>query len=136
MATDPENGPTQFPHFDNGDVKIIITGSRQYHLHSATLKDVSPVLKEMLDKTDGAPLSKAAIKKGVTERWRLVATVNPNPGTDNSPEIGLILTPIKVDSEGKPERREAIGLDLENGRIVDPHVTVSCFQRRRKSVSC
>ena len=123
MAQDSGEATSEFPLFSNGDVKIIITGSRQYLLHSATLKDVSPLLRGMLEDENMAKLSAQARRKGVKERFRLVAEKVAFGGQP----VDLILKPVRLDNDGKPERGEPVGLDLENGRIVDPYVTVSRY---------
>ena len=116
--------PHNFPYFNDGDVKIIITGSRQYQLHSSILKIGSPVLSRLLDDHFTAKLNKAAIKKGVVVRNKLVAVKNTDPAFD----IDLVLEPVKLDNEGKPLGGKTIGLDLENGMVVAPVYVVRSGQ--------
>ncbi|KAK4540105.1 hypothetical protein LTR36_009770 [Oleoguttula mirabilis] len=105
-----------FPQFGDGDVRVVISGSRQYQLHSSVLKSISPTLRELLADQWGAKLNSKAIKRGITVRFRLLMV-------DNQEETGTIthvLEPIPVDEDGKPAVANAMSLDLENGRVVDP----------------
>ena len=122
---DPKKGSkSEFPNFHDADVKIIISGSRQYTLHSNILKEISPVMRELLADEYAAKLTSKAIKKGVTVRNRLVAVKNPQSNPDHA-EIEIVLEPVILDSDGKPTNSEGIGLDLENGLVVPPVYIVS-----------
>lgn len=106
-----------FPLFKDGDVKIVITGSRQYQLHSNILRASSRTMLRLLDEQYTAKLTSKAIKKGVVVRNRLEAVNNP----DLEPHVEVLLEPIHLDSDGKTLERKPIGLDLENGMPV-PYV--------------
>ena len=107
---------TDFPLFRDGDVRIVITGFRQYHLHSSILKEISPVMRELLSEDYAAKLSSKAIKKGVTTRHRLIAVKNPDPDP-YEPDVEIVLEPVVLDEEGKSHHPQPIGLDLENGLL-------------------
>lgn len=44
MAPQPEPSGHSFPDFADGDVRVVLTGSRQYRLHSGVLKNSSSVM--------------------------------------------------------------------------------------------
>ena len=71
MATTsrPPNASGNFPDFTDGDVRIVLSGSRQYQLHSTVLKNISPVLSEQLHQNYAAKLCSKAIKRNVTTRF-------------------------------------------------------------------
>ncbi|KAI7203424.1 hypothetical protein KC316_g700 [Hortaea werneckii] len=106
-----------FPHFEDGDAHIIITGSRQYQLHSAVLKSNSPVLARLLNE-NAARLSNRAIKRGATVRFRIMMTHN----TTRDGGLAYTLKPVPLNEEGKPTEHQIVGLDLENGRVVPSEV--------------
>ncbi|KAI7340838.1 hypothetical protein KC315_g469 [Hortaea werneckii] len=107
-----------FPHFEDGDVHIIITGSRQYHLHSAVLRSNSPVLARLLNEENAARLSNKAIRRGATVRFRIVMTDN----TTRDGGLPYALKAVPLNEEGKPTEHQIVGLDLENGRVVPAEV--------------
>lgn len=59
---DPQPG---FPRFKDGDVCIYVSSSRIYQLHSNTLRRLSPIFAEELDRFPGAKLSAAAKREGM-----------------------------------------------------------------------
>ncbi|TKA25308.1 hypothetical protein B0A50_06212 [Salinomyces thailandicus] len=103
-----------FPDFQDGDVRVIISGSRQYQLHSAILKSNSPVFAELLDDENAARLSSKAIKRGVRTRFRIIMVEN----TSNEHIISHTLQTIPLDENGRPITPQAVPLDLENGRVI------------------
>lgn len=112
------NSMAGFPHFEDGDVHIIITGSRQYQLHSAVLRSNSPVLARLLNEDNAARLSNRAIRRGVTVRFRIIMT--DRTARDGGPPYALKTVPLN--EEGKPSEHQTVGLDLENGRVVPSEV--------------
>lgn len=115
---------TGFPTFQDGDVKIIISGSRQYMLHSSILKSVSPRLQDMLKDEHAANLSSKAIKRGVTARYRLVAIKNNRENCDDE-DVEYFLEPVTLNEDGKPQTGRSVALDLENGLIAPRSFRVS-----------
>ena len=111
---------SEYPDFSDGDVRIIITGSRQYTLHSSILKSSSPVMRQLLDDDSTAKLTHKAIKRGmrITNRLHMVENDGDEGGVD------YVLMPVKLNEEGKPVTQLPVGLDLENGRVVSPTVLV------------
>jgi len=106
-----------FPIYKDGDVKIVISGARQYQLHSGILKSNSRMMRRLLDDEYTAKLSKAATRKGVVVRNRLVSVDN----SELDPRYGaikLVLGVEHLDSEGWVIDGRPVGLDLENGLVV------------------
>lgn len=112
------NSMTDFPYFEDGDVHIIITGSRQYQLHSAVLRSNSPVLARLLNEDNAARLSSKAIKRGATVKFRIIMTDN----TADDGGLPYTLKTVPLNEEGKPTEHRIVGLDLENGRVVPSEV--------------
>lgn len=65
---------SKFPKFADGDVVIVISGTRVYHLHSGVLRRNSTTFAKMLDVDHAALLSSKAKKEGITTRFRLDLT--------------------------------------------------------------
>jgi hypothetical protein len=113
MSTDITRGTGQFPQFEDGDVHIIISGSRQYTLHSQVLRNHSTFFARNLTDEYGPPLTNRARKKGVIIQYRF-RLIN-NPESD-----GNELVPVTMNGEGSSmESPPAVGLDLENGMVPD-----------------
>lgn len=118
----------EFPHFNDGDVLVIITHTRRYKLHSAVLRRSSPTLVALLDESPAADLSKYAKKKGVTTRYRLQLVENPNAGI----RVNGVLSPdhflcrILLDESGAVVGNypEILEPGNENGRVVPQYVLV------------
>jgi hypothetical protein len=124
---------TNFPEFADGDVRIVITGSRQYKLHSTILKSVSPLMQELLTDDIAAPLCSTAIKKEkATLRFRLDLTRIP---PDNTQKVPFIFDVVPLDKYAKPIVHKPIPLDLENGMIADPTFTVCADRLLRTQVA-
>ena len=68
-----------FPYFTDGDTYIVLSPSRQYHLHSRTLRMHSTLLNDMLTEDNAAQLSSKARKEGITMRYRVELDM---PGSD------------------------------------------------------
>lgn len=110
---------THFPQFLDGDVRIVISGARQYQLHKSILVDGSPTFKKLLADEYTTKLSSKAIKKNILTRNRLMLEKTPYDGVEGNSPIRT-LVPIALDEEGKPINGPTVGLDLENGMMVDP----------------
>lgn len=111
---------TEFPKFKGADVKIIVSGSRQYELHSSVLRNASPLMKEKLLRDEyAAKLNSKAVKKGITIKYRLDLVKNPECN-ENGSEVDHILKAVPLDEEGKASVSNPVALDLENGRAVNP----------------
>lgn len=119
----------EFPHFADGDVLIVITATRRYKLHSATLRRSSPTLVALLGEDAAADLSKSAQKKGVTTRYRLHLVKNENAGVRIAgvDPPAHVLRRIPLDERGAPlgEFPDLLGDANENGRVVQQFVLVS-----------
>lgn len=114
--------PSRFPHFHDGDVKIIITGSRQYQLHSTILKGASSLFRKLLSEENTATLSSKAKKKGVVITNVLRASIHRD---DEDGSLDIKLKSVKLDGDGRVIAPQSIPLDLENGLSVPPELTVS-----------
>ena len=123
------NRHDRFPEFRDGDVKLVITGSRQYKLHSGVLRNNSAVMREMVDERDAAPLDRKAQKNGITIRFKLVLVENPlyPDGDDELSRIEYVFEAVPLDSNGQPAGKEprGVGDGLENGRVVPEIFLVS-----------
>ncbi|KAK3717577.1 hypothetical protein LTR37_005643 [Vermiconidia calcicola] len=113
-----EADESTFPVYRDGDVKIVITGSRQYHLHSTTLKHYSSTFRALLSDENAAPLDKKAIKNGRIIRYRLDAVDNSQRDVEPDLDLATVLQPVKLGPDGKAPYDKQIPLDLENGRVV------------------
>ena len=102
FATEVEREDNYWPQFSDGDVLIIISGSRQYQLHSTMLKYASKnnLMKELLSDQNAARLTSKAIKRGAVIRYRLVG-VPHNPGADGV-NVSIILKAVELNDEGRP----------------------------------
>ena len=123
----PEQGG--FPHFNDGDLLIILNGSRQYQLHSTMLRSISSRIKGLCSMQGGANLTSKAIKRGTVVRFRMHMVANDGEDKDVPDSIPSILVTIPLNSEGKPTIPCSVGLDLENGVVVPPIVRVSPLYR-------
>lgn len=121
--------PTEndFPTFTDGDVFIIITGARRYKLHSSVLRRGSAVFADLLAEGAAVKLASAAVKKGVTTKYRLQLVANPahDPSLYDSPEH--LLKRAVLDHNGRPTGNtvQTLGDANENGRPVPHFVLVS-----------
>ena len=126
MEHQPSFGPprldeSQFPKFRDGDVKIIITGARQYQLHKSILKNSSTLFHDLLADENTATLSKKAKKKGAVITNILRADIEAGEG--GRPKITL--KAIKLNEEGNPEKPMEVPLNIENGLVPSPVYVVS-----------
>lgn len=110
----------QWPEFYDGDVKIVLRGSRQYRLDKKTLMRESPRFRHLLSDQLTANLSQKAKKKGatVTNLLRAVPVYN----RDGSHYLDL--QPFRLNEDGRAVGHPKIDLDLENGMPV-PSIFVS-----------
>ncbi|KAF2213959.1 hypothetical protein CERZMDRAFT_12857, partial [Cercospora zeae-maydis SCOH1-5] len=115
-----------FPQFADGDVRISLSGSRQYQLHSGVLKNSSSVMRELLSEEFAAQLNNAAHRRGVLIRHKLVLAENPYIEEEDQ-NLTHVLHAVPLDANGRPEpgAPTGLGLELENGRkpraIVSAH---------------
>jgi hypothetical protein len=73
---------SQFPRFSDGDVQVVISSTKLYQLHSATLRRASPFFAYLLDSEPAAELCSPARKAGRSVRYRfeLAKPVTPASG--------------------------------------------------------
>lgn len=62
---------SEFPHYHDGDVSIILAPLKCFQLHANVLRQYSPYFAEILREEDGAKLSPKARKEGVTTKFCL-----------------------------------------------------------------
>ncbi|KAK0322468.1 hypothetical protein LTR82_006427 [Friedmanniomyces endolithicus] len=110
---------TEFPQFRDGDLKIFISSTRQYHLHSSVLSNASARLDDLLDEEGPVALANAALKQGRTIKYRLDLASNPDYKDDDK-VVQYILKPVRLDSWGEPDRLPRYLIDLENAKSVNP----------------
>ncbi|KAI5361874.1 hypothetical protein Slin15195_G055250 [Septoria linicola] len=117
----PEPTGHSFPDFADGDVRIALSGSRQYQLHSGVLKNSSSVMQELLSEQYAAQLNHAAHKRGVLIRHKLVLVHNDDADEGDS-NLAFVFEPVPLDAHGRPApgAPSGIGLELENGRRISP----------------
>lgn len=61
----------EFPRFNDGDVLVVLSQSRQYQLHSRTLRLHSAFFRRLLTEERATKLSSKARKEGVTATYRV-----------------------------------------------------------------
>ena len=131
-------GQGAFPTFADGNLLIILSGSRQYQLHTSLLRPLSSRINSLCEVEGGAKLSKKAIKRGAVIRYRMLMTPGrdqreDSPSSSSStvqgPCVPFELKTIPLDDDGKPNIPFFSGLDLENGRVVSPTILVSLSRR-------
>lgn len=83
------NVNTDFPHFKDGDVSILVSTSRIYRLHSHVLRRVSPYFEQYLDPLDAPRLTAAARREGYTT-WRFQLFSDPHHPNDVGQFIRLV----------------------------------------------
>ncbi|KAF2725359.1 hypothetical protein K431DRAFT_101205 [Polychaeton citri CBS 116435] len=109
-----------FPYFLDGDTQIIVSGARQFKLHSSVLCRGSPYFARLLTTDSASSLSKIALKKGVTTRYRLVLQRPDDDGSfvgsDDLDHINFKL--VELNDQGNPISRDPMPLDIYNGRKV------------------
>lgn len=115
---------TDFPHFRDADVKITITGARQYELHNSVLSNASPRMDELLDEEGAVDLTHSALKRGRTIKYRLDLAPNPDYKDDDK-VVKYILKPVRLDSWGESDKMPRYLMDLENAKSVNPTHAVS-----------
>jgi hypothetical protein len=73
---------SEFPRFSDGDVQVVISSTKIYQLHSATLRRASPFFANLLDSEPLVNLCSPARKIGHTVRYRfeLARPVGPGSG--------------------------------------------------------
>jgi hypothetical protein len=73
---------SEFPRFSDGDVQVVISSTKIYQLHSATLRRASPFFAYLLDSEAPADLCSPARKAGRSVRYRfeLARPVAPGSG--------------------------------------------------------
>ncbi|KAK0785465.1 hypothetical protein LTR59_011032 [Friedmanniomyces endolithicus] len=110
---------TDFPHFRDADVKIVISSARQYELHNSVLSNASPRIDELLDEEGAADLTHSALKRGRTIKYRLDLAPNPDYKDDDK-VVKYILQPVRLDSWGESDKMPRYLMDLENAKSVNP----------------
>lgn len=60
---------SEFPRFSDGDVQVVISSTKIYQLHSATLRRASPFFANLLDSESPPGLCSPARKTGRTVRY-------------------------------------------------------------------
>ena len=63
--------PSQFPHYADGDVLVIITPVKRFQLHASMLRRNSTTFEHMLAPNAAAQLSARAKREGVTILYQL-----------------------------------------------------------------
>ncbi|EMC94027.1 hypothetical protein BAUCODRAFT_219049 [Baudoinia panamericana UAMH 10762] len=110
-----------FPHFNDGDVLVVISGARQYKLHSSLLRGSSIFFRIHLRDEWAAKLCTWATDRGVTTRYRFELRDSEDDPVSDS-EIPYKLQMTGLDEMGRPiNALVGFGLDLENGVAIDPH---------------
>lgn len=119
----PDPTGQSFPQFADGDVRISLSGSRQYQLHSGVLKNSSSVMRELLSEDYAAQLNNAAHRRGVLIRHKLVLAENPYIDEEDQ-NLTYVLQAVPLDPNGRPVpgAPTGLGLELENGREPNPIV--------------
>lgn len=81
--------PSDFPHYHDGDVLVVLSANRYYQLHSQTLCLSSTYFRFVLTEDNAAQLSPAAKKAGAVVRWRFdFSSVSPEGG--NAEPAGML----------------------------------------------
>jgi hypothetical protein len=71
VSTMEHPSTSEFPHYTDGDVAIIVAPHKPYQLHSNILRRYSHYFAEVLDEEEAAKLSPKARKDGITTRYRM-----------------------------------------------------------------
>jgi hypothetical protein len=73
---------SEFPSFSDGDVQVVISSTKIYQLHSATLRRASPFFAYLLDSEPPVNLCSPGRKIGHTIQYRfeLARLVGPGSG--------------------------------------------------------
>ncbi|KAL2352402.1 hypothetical protein BJ546DRAFT_207791 [Cryomyces antarcticus] len=111
-ASAPSN---KFPKFTDGDTRIVISSSKQYHLHSSILRMHSTSFAAALVPENAAALSKKAEKEGINTRFHLELDQESDPTTG---QRALIL--VALDDHARPLHHSNLLPNVENGRVPDP----------------
>lgn len=125
---------SEFPHYDDGDVALIVAPAKSYQLHSSVLRRSSHYFAQVLDEEQAPILSNKAKKDGVTTRYRLhlVKTQFASIGTfqqmvRQASLHSLLISIIThspffqhVDHLGRSSSNNGFSLTgLDNGRVPD-----------------
>lgn len=145
MSSDDEMPTTlnlktnQFPHFEDGEVTILLSASRTYQLHARTLRMHSPYFARLLISERAAKLSPRAKKEGIKTLYRI--ELKP-PAEDqegvgqlhlrvrySSPRLfhnfyffvlSMLTLPQILDDRARARGPSTIDPDIENGRLPSP----------------
>jgi len=99
-----------FPRFRDADVEVVISPTRRYELHVGVLRRSSTLFADLL-RRDGPKLSKKALDRGVTIRYRLVLEAISG---------GFRFRCVELDQHGKTIDNSHVGCWNENGKISPP----------------
>ncbi|CZT14905.1 uncharacterized protein RCC_00838 [Ramularia collo-cygni] len=108
----------QFPEFEGGDVRVVLTTGRQYQLHASILRQHSRTMRDLLNPRTAIDLSSRAVRKGASTRWKMVLV--PTDDEDAALRFQLSIVPL-TDSGVEPRgSTTTIVVENENGRVSDP----------------
>jgi hypothetical protein len=122
---------SEFPHYTDGDVAIIVAPHKPYQLHSNILRRYSHYFAKVLDEEEAAKLSPKARKDGITTRYRLqlvkaqfgvIGTFQRLVSTEHllyHKKTRHSLSLQHVDSSGRSPSGAFLLTGLENGRVPD-----------------
>lgn len=82
--------PSDFPHYHDGDVLIVLSDKHHYQLHSQTLCINSAYFRLVLTEENVAKPSPSKRQTGAVVRWRF--DLSPNPTDDGDIESVGVLT--------------------------------------------
>lgn len=82
---------SEFPHFTDGDVCIVVSTSKIYQLHSHVLRRVSSWFRDFLQPAAAVRLTAAARREGCAA-WRFHLFVNPH----DLDEIGQFVPIVSI----------------------------------------
>ncbi|KAF2843216.1 hypothetical protein M501DRAFT_1028033 [Patellaria atrata CBS 101060] len=114
MAMEINRPDSRFPNYRDGDVRIILSNTRKFQLHSDTLRNSCNLFRKLLTEDRAAPLSTKAKKDGVVVRYRLHMTERPPDDNDGNANTGRLQL-VELDSNGKiASKNTSVGVLTEN----------------------
>ena len=116
----------EFPTFEDADVKVVVSESRQYQLHESALRNNSSTLRELLTDEDTPAFPSSVANKDNVFRRKLVLV--PNPKLDDSPDdIDYIFGVFPPDSreDALPDISTSIASGQDTVQIATPLLNVS-----------
>lgn len=106
--------PNIFPHFRDGDTLIVSPTGKQWKLHSIVLSKASPVLANILKRTNPEHITKRQQEEGRTVKWKL-NMVREHSASDIDPE-GLRFKAFKAVVGYSDVSPRSEGADYFSGR--------------------